>query len=369
MPFQRPTLTELSKQARADIAQASGDYAILRSSPLGILAKAVTGLVQGLYGYLDWLARQAVPATATGEFLRAWAALVGIFPKDGGTASGTASFSGVPGSVLPDGTQLARSADGLAYVTTAIGTIDGSGLVTVPVTAAAAGATGNLVAGAQVVITSAVIGINATGNVAAPFTGGADAELEEDFRDRMLARYQAPPQGGSVEDYITWAKEVVGVTRAWVTPNGAGAGTVVVYTMLDDAQAGAGGFPQGSDGVASAETRGVPATGDQLLVANHIYPLRPATALVYAVAPLAYPIPYIIADLAEDNAENRVAIAAALTGMMRRTASPGGTIYPSDSNGAIKGVPGVTRFTLIYPTAPLTAPAGQLPILASITWD
>ncbi|MFC7611718.1 baseplate J/gp47 family protein [Teichococcus aestuarii] len=101
----------------------------------------------------------------------------------------------------------------------------------------------------------------------------------------MLDRFRAPPQGGAVADYETWARAVPGVTRAWIAPNGMGAGTVVVYAMLDDAQAGAGGFPQGADGVAAAETRATPATGDQLTIADALYPLRPATALVYVVAP------------------------------------------------------------------------------------
>ena len=82
-------------------------------------------------------------------------------------------------------------------------------------------------------------------------------------------------------DYATWAISVPGVTRAWCLRNGYGAGTVVVYIMLDAAQAGHDGFPVGQDGVATDEPRGVPAVGDQLTVANALYPLQPVTALVY----------------------------------------------------------------------------------------
>ena len=80
-------------------------------------------------------------------------------------------------------------------------------------------------------------------------------------------------------DYATWAISVPGVTRAWCLRNGYGAGTVVI--MLDAAQAGHDGFPVGQDGVATDEPRGVPAVGDQLTVANALYPLQPVTALVY----------------------------------------------------------------------------------------
>lgn len=369
MPFERPTLRELGRQALADLAAALGIFAILRSSPLAALTKAAAGLVHGLYGYLDWIARQAVPGTATGEFLAFWAALVGIYRKDASKAGGPARFTGTPGSVLPEGARLVRSADGQAFLTTALATIGSDGTLTVTAEAETAGAAGNGPAGAEMVIASAVTGVLASGTAADVFTGGADQEAEEDFRQRMLDRYQEPPQGGAAGDYAGWAKAVAGVTRAWVAPLGAGPGTVVVYIMLDDAQAANDGFPQGSDGVASGETRGAPATGDQLTVADAIWPLRPVTALVYVVAPVPWPIDYEIADLAEDSAETRAAIAAELRGMLRRQGAPGGTIFQSDNIGAISGAAGVTRFTLVAPAGRVTAPTGALPVLGSITWS
>ena len=63
-------------------------------------------------------------------------------------------------------------------------------------------------------------------------------------------------------------------TRAWCLPNGMGTGTVALYTMLDNANAQWGGFPQGSNGVATLELRDAAAQGDQLTVANAIYPQR-----------------------------------------------------------------------------------------------
>lgn len=369
MPFERPTLRALARQAQADMATALRLPAILRSSPLVILAKACAGLVHGLYGYLDWIARQAVPFTATGAFLAAWAALVGITRKAPAAATGMARFGGTVGAVLPEGSRLLRSADGVAFRTTALATVDSDGTVTAPMLAETPGAAGNGVAGAELVIASAVLGIHAVGSALGAVTGGADEEDEEDFRQRMLDRFRAPPQGGAAADYLAWALEVPGVTRAWVAPNGAGAGSVVVYTMLDDAQAAEGGFPQGTDGVAAAEPRGTPATGDQLAVADHLHPLRPVTALVYAVAPRPFPIDYRIADLAADSAATRAAIEAELRGMLRRQGVPGGTIFQSDNIGAIRGAEGVTRFSLLAPTGSVTAPLGALPVLGTLTWD
>ncbi|MBP0492155.1 baseplate J/gp47 family protein [Pararoseomonas indoligenes] len=368
MPFSRPTLRALAQQASADVAEATGSYVLLRSSPLAILAKATAGLVQGLYGYLDWIARMAVPWTAEGEFLEAWAALVGVTRKSAAAAAGSATFTGTPGSILPDGAQVARSSDGLLYLTTGLGTVSSDGTVTVAIVAAEEGATGNAVDGSALRVASAATGVNSTGAMVGPATGGADAEGDDDFRARMLERYREPPQGGAQGDYVRWAKEVPGVTRAWATPNGAGAGTVVVYAMLDEAQAANGGFPQGTDGGAAAETRTAPATGDQLTIADYLYPLQPVTALVYVVAPVASPINLTIADLDEDTTATRAAIASAVRGMLRRQGEPGGTIYQSDLVAAIDGVPGVEHFTLTSPSASVTASAGRLPTLGTITW-
>jgi uncharacterized phage protein gp47/JayE len=371
MPFQRPTLKTLFAQGANDVAQSTGNFVLLRTAPLRILAKVFAGFVDGLYGYLDWIARQSNPATATGEFLRAWAALVGIYPIAASSAAGEEAvlFSGTPGAIMPEGTRLVRSADGVAFVTTALATVDAAGQLRASVQAVEPGAAGSTAQGVAMVIASAVAGVNATGSVVTAIAGGADIEDEDDFRTRMLERYRAPPQGGSATDYLAWAKTVPGVTRAWVSPNGAGAGTVVVYTMFDDVRAAQNGFPQGSSGGAAGETRTAPAAGDQLTVADAILPLQPVTALVFSCAPNPLPLALRITDLEGDSATLRAAITEAVRGMLRRTAAPGGTLYPSDITGAIASVAGIGHYTLVTPTAPVVAPAGSLATLNTITWS
>ncbi|MBX6386332.1 MAG: baseplate J/gp47 family protein [Microbispora sp.] len=366
MPFERPTLTRLIEQAQTDVASALGLYALLRHSPERAFAVALAGLAQGLYGYVDWIALQAVPYTATDEYLEAWAALVGVTRKAATQASGSVAFTGAAGSVVPAGTMVIRPSDGAQYITTAGVAVAGDGTVTVPVQASEAGAAGNADIGTTMVLGAAIVGVNSTGSVSVALAGGADLETDDDLRTRMLAAYQNPPQGGAGTDYVEWALQVPGVTRAWAAPNGFGPGTVVVYIMLDDVRAGAGGFPSGTDGVAAAEPRDTAATGDQLLVADHILPLQPVTALVYVVAPVAAPVNLTINDL--NDASLRPAIQAALTDMLRQKAEVGGTLYPSDFIGAIEAVPGVTRFSMPAPSGPVTAAAGHLHTLGTITW-
>ena len=185
----------------------------------------------------------------------------------------------------------------------------------------------------------------------------------------MLAKYRAPPQGGAANDYVEWALQVPGCTRAWCIPMGNGVGTVSVYPMFDQTEAEHGGFPQGTNGVSQHEPRpasGV-ATGDQGLVADHIYPLQPVTAMVFVVAPVPYAINVTLEDLEPNTLDVRDAITAAITDMLLIQGSPGGTIYPSDLYEAILATPSIIHFTMTVPTLPIEAPAGALPVMGQLT--
>jgi uncharacterized phage protein gp47/JayE len=70
MPYARETLTQLLADAAADIkASLPGSDPLLRFSSLNIIAKLVAGFTNLLFGYLDWIAKQAVHFTATDEYL------------------------------------------------------------------------------------------------------------------------------------------------------------------------------------------------------------------------------------------------------------------------------------------------------------
>jgi uncharacterized phage protein gp47/JayE len=369
MPFARPTLTGLRNQAIEDITTSGvpGLDGLLRNAVLRVLAWVMSGLAYSVYGYADWIARMGVPFTAQDEFLYAWAALVGIFPKDATGASGTAQFNGTPGQVIQQGTTLTR-VDATPYETTADGTVGSNGIVEVPFTALVLGAATNCIAGTPISIATPITSINASGVTIGPTTGGADQETDDELRTRMLLRYRDPPQGGAAFDYIEWAIEVPGCTRAWVLGNGAGVGTVVVYPMFDDANAEDGGFPQGTDGVATDETRWpVIATGDQLTIANYIYTRQPVTALVYVVAPLPFPIDVALYTLDPNTQEMRDLITAALGDMFTGKAEVGGTVYPSDIYEAILATPGINHFTVSSPSAPIQAPVGSLPVMGALS--
>ncbi len=369
MPYQRPTLTDLEQQVASDIASSvPGSNPLLRFTNLKITGRVQAGLAHLHYGYIDYIAKQAVPFTATGEYLAAWGALRNTYQKAATVASGVVPFAGTPGTVVLAGTSATRP-DGVTYTSQADATVQSNGVAVVSFLADDAGASGNCDVGTVITLGVAISGVQSSGTTTTAFTGGADAEEGDDFSERVMNAYQATPQGGAAGDYSTWALDVPGVTRAWVTRNGFGAGTVVIYVMLDDAQASHGGFPQGSDGVATGDGgRGVVATGDQLTVANAVYPLQPVTALVYVCSPVANAINFTITGLASASTATKSAVSAAIVGVFRANGVPGGTIDMSDINSAIGAIPGTSGFVITSPAGNIVNSIGQLPTLGVITY-
>lgn len=378
MPYARPTLTQLRQQTAGDInAALPGSDALLRYSNLGILSEVMAGLASGHYGYLDWLAQQMVPFTATGEYLEGWAALKGVVRKGATAASGQATFQGTAGAVLAKGTAVSRS-DRALFVVSADAAVVG-GAATAQLQAVTPGIDGNGLPGLTMTLVTGVTGIAATGAASTAFIGGAEAESDDDLRARMLVAYRTQPQGGARDDYVRWALQVPGVTRAWCVPGGMGAGSVVVLFMMDGVRSGADGFPQGASGVAADEPRGIAATGDQLTVANALSPLRPATAIVYAAAPGANVIGLTIVGLTGASADTRTAISKAVKDALFVGSQPGGITNLSAIETAIAGVPGTAGFVItgVTATAGTVTPgttgnvqsnAGALPKLGVITY-
>jgi len=377
MPFDRPSLSDLRSQAAADInAALPGVDSLLRYSNLGILGDVLAGMGNGLYGYLDWIARQSVPFTASDEYLEGWAALKGVIRKPATTASGSVTFTGTSGTISA-GTLLVRS-DGAQFSVDTTATIS-AGAVVVDVTAVEAGSSGNTPVSAFMNLTAGVPGINAQGSVTTPIVGGADVESNDELRGRMIAAYSNPAQGGSAGDYVNWALEVPGVTRCWVLPTGRGSGTVVLLFMMDDVNSAYGGFPQGTDGVAASDPRGAAATGDQLTLANALVPVQPVTSLVYAVAPTPNTIGLTIAGIAGASTTTKNAIAAAFATALRASAVPGGQTPVSAIESGIAAVAGASGFVITAITATagsvspgsagnITSDDGALPVPGAIAY-
>ena len=345
MPYDRPNLGALRAQAQDDVnANLPGVDARLRYSNLGVVSEVVAGMANEHYGYIDYVALNAVPFTATGEFLEGWAAFKGVNRKAASFAIGSAAFPATAGSSIPAGTVIARS-DGFTYTTTDDADVV-SGTITVAFSADQAGIEGNAIDGTTMLLVAGVSGVTGAGVAVGAITGGADVETDADLRTRMLQRYAAPPQGGAVTDYPAWALEVPGVTRAWLKRNAMGPGTLAILFMMDDAQAAHDGFPQGTDGCSSYEFRATPATGDQLAVANYVFPLQSTIALVYAVAPIPNALTITVSGLSGATTATKTAISTACATALRGAGVPGGITYLKILEVAIASVPASDGFVI-----------------------
>lgn len=349
MSYSRPTLRTLIDRVIADInARLPDADARLAFSNLNVLAYVNAGTAHGIYGFIDWLSRQIIIDTAEVEFLDRWAGIWGVERKAAAPATGNVTFTGTNGSTIAIGT-LAQRADGVQYQTTALGTISG-GSTTVAVVAVEGGAASNAVAGVALSLVSPVTGVNGSATVASgDLTGGSDRETDDALRDRLLARIHQPPHGGAANDYEAWALEVAGVTRAWVYPAELGLGTVTVRFVRDD------------------DASIIPDAAEVAAVQAHIDALRPVTAQVTVVAPVAVPLNFTI-QLTPNTATVRAAVQAELEDLIKRESEPGGAILLSHIREAISIAAGETNSIVTVPAADVTHTTGQMATMGTITW-
>jgi uncharacterized phage protein gp47/JayE len=350
MPLTRPTLPQLIDRNVADIeSRLPGSDARLRRSNLNVTARVVAGAAHGLYGSIDFLARQLFPDTAEKEYLERHASARKLTRKVAVAASGPLMLTGTNGSIVPAGTVLTRS-DAAEFTTNALATI-AAGTATVTLSASVPGDAGNTLAGSQFTFVSPVAGVNSTAVVGAGgLVNGSDAESDTSLRERLIARMQKAPQGGAAFDYVDWALEVPGVTRAWVYPMELGLGTVTVRFMRDDDSTGA-----------------VPDAGEVATVAAYLNARKPVTAGLYVVAPTANPLNLSIA-VTPNTAAVQAAVRAELVDLIRREAIPGGTLLLTHIREAISIAAGENNYNMPTPAADVTNGVGSITTLGAITW-
>ena len=357
--FNRPSLQTILARLRADLngQLRAGDARVPRTMPY-VIATVLSGTVHLIYGAIAFLARQLFPDTATGTYLVRHAKWRGVQAKVATTATdGAAAFTGTAGAVVPSGTQWQRQ-DGVLYVTTAPVTLDGSGNGNAPIVCTKVGAAGNVALGVQLTAVSPVTAVTSTATVSTEATLGTDDEPTEDLRARLLAWMAAPPQGGSFADWQRWPKDTPGVAvrNVWVTPWGAGPGTMVVRFSVNGT--GAGQIPSG---------------GQVSAVHAYLDTVRPAQSILTVVAPTPQPVTFDL-HVEPDTSDVRAAVEAALQQLLADAAGPDVTIPNSVIRNAIADADGETSHVVVAinggdPLAPLVGAAGALPYLDTVNWS
>lgn len=367
MAFTRPTLSAIIERVRGDIKDALGLTAILRRSTEEAFARAIGGASHILHGHIRFVSRQLFPDQAEVQYLEAWGAIYQLERKVATFATITISGTGTDGNTIPIGTEFQRS-DNVTYTTDFEATI-ASGVYTVDVTATVAGSNSNTNIGDSVTLVSPISGVDSGALVDAAVTEGEDVEADDSYRSRILSRIRTPPSGGTVNDYITYAREVAGVTRAWVLPNWRAAGYY-----------GEGGV--GISFVEDGEDPIIPSPAKVAEVQVNVNIRKPVTADALVFAPVANVVNLNI-SLKPNTQTVRDNVTAELEDLFSREGQVAGAVDPdqiasavtysgglplSKVNEAISIAEGEQDHRLNSPLVDIVSAPGQLITLGTITF-
>ncbi len=407
MSFERPSLATLVARIQADFVSRLGLVgAVLRRAMVYVFARVLAGATHMLHGHLEFLSRQLFPDLSEEAYLIRQASLYGMAKTDPDQAWANVIFTGTNGTDVPEAAVMLRSDgaeylvdaeveittldpwaaltayvegvdivrnSGKIYVCTTSGTSAASGGPTTTaaditdgsahwahvatgsaaifgvVTSTLAGADLTLDPGVFLAFESPVAGVDSTAYVTESVQDGTDQETTEALRVRLLEHLAEPAHGGNDADYIAWAKEVGGVTRAWVTAQELGPGTVVVRFVRDE------------------DASPIPDAGELAEVQAKLDLEAPAHATPTAFAPALLETDFEI-ELTPDTSTVRAAVEAELADLFLREGEPGGTILLSQITTAIGTAAGIEDFTLTDPIADVTHTTNQLPAVGTVTF-
>lgn len=341
----RPTLSKIISRITDD-AEARYDQTFLRRSDMKIYIRVLAGVQHALYSAIEYGRKQLFTETAETAYLERRGRLFDIYRKSATFSTGTIRFNWESPVNIPSGTLL-QEPNGKQYaVSSAVGN-DG----TATITAVTAGADYNLNSGTELTLVSAIAGISGA-ITTTDITGGTDAETDDSLRARILERTQKPPRTGTADDYVAWAKEVSGVTRAWCYPREMGAGTVTVRIMSDNLTPD--GFPTESLLAATQE---------------YIASKTDVLATVYVTSPIAQPVNLTL-KITPDNTTMRTRVEERLKELFTEEAIPGGGIYLSHIHSAISEVSEEEDHVIVSPSSDLEAnSSAHMLTLGGITWE
>jgi uncharacterized phage protein gp47/JayE len=221
-----PTTREINDNIIAQLeASFSQAIPILPKSFLRVLARVIAGVFVTLHKYGGFMLLQMFVRTASDQPtsvngtivtpLTFWGRLVGAGDPAAAThAELTADVTvEVQTGTLPSGSQLVSTQNGVTYITIGDVLLDAA-VVSVSVRAASdqsggggAGTVGNLEVGATLSFANPLANVGKNATVTTQTTVGAEGETTENYRQRVLDRFQKRPQGGAPSDYELWGEE------------------------------------------------------------------------------------------------------------------------------------------------------------------
>ena len=289
-----PTTTEIQALILGQLEAALGKAVpFLPKAFQRVLSKALAGVIIALYKYGGFMFLQIFVSAATlsetvinGRIVQPlleWGRLIGV----GDPVSATNAELLIDVTVinqtgsLQSGAQLTSNLNQVLYVVKEDVALTAA---TVQATILAVqdaeetgggGVQGNLDPGDVVSFISQINNVERDTVVDSQVVTGADGETEEQYRQRVVDRFQKRPQGGAYADYELWGEEVAGIINVY--PYTGNPGEVDVYSEATPESSGS------ADGIPSAAQ--LQAVRDSIeLDEDGIATRRPVTAFVNSLA-------------------------------------------------------------------------------------
>ena len=229
------TIDSIYAEMLSAFGEASG-YLPSVSCDLAARLYAAAAQIQGLYLQAQWLLDQSFPQTAKGEYLERHAHLRGLRRSVATCATGTLRFGlslAVSGDLTVKSGTVCMTDTGVRFATTDnVVLYAGELYVDAPAVALEPGKAGNVAANTVTIMAAMPVGIKACTNPEA-FSGGDDAESDEDLRRRLLDSYRRLPNGANAAYYEQTALSRTGVAAAVAVGRPRGVGSVDLYIATD----------------------------------------------------------------------------------------------------------------------------------------
>ena len=320
-------------------------------SDMAVRMYAAAVEIASLYTYNDFVKRQAFPQTATGDYLESHAQVRGLARLKGAFAAGEITFScgGAAASEIdiPSGV-VCYTENGTRFITAEAGKIAaGEDCCTVPCRCESPGQAGNVSAGTVIYMAvkpTYIVGCRNDN----PFSGGIDEEDDESLRERLIATYNALPNGTNAAYYEKEVLRLEGVAAAAVLPRNRGLGTVDIVVTSES------GTPD------SALLGRVKAALDEKReMCVDIGVLAPETVSVNITVEISPAAGY---TFAQAKAETEASLAAMFDGRLLEKG-----ILVIDIQNRIYNLPSVGNFKITLPASDIEAKKMRLPVMGTIS--
>lgn len=329
-------------------------------SPWGVFAQVIRTValeLRSVHDHIAYRGRQLFIDQCDEENVALHASMWGVERREPVKAVGSVTLTGTAGAAIPAGILLSSSA-GVSYTTTVGGNIAVGGSVTVAAEAVNGGLNGNLPSGVKLAIQTVAPDL-VSAVVASAFSGGADQQDADLWRDDVRSRIRRPPHGGADFDYRTWVADTADVAAVKVAPGWIGNGSVGLIIAMND--------PAGPR---------APTVGELSAIGTYIASVKPVTANVIPVAAAIVSVPLTV-QVRPDTAAVRAAVIEAWNRFIAtlgdeddtaNTSPIGATIERSRVSEALSAASGEYAHDLIIPAASYALGATQYPVAGSVTF-